>query len=210
MLGLLLFCAVVLYADTLVFGVEFSASNVYAREARAVLAEQGIKPFASYQSGNEDLICSKLLTLDGVDFCSVKKSGGRVVVEMRLGELQPKPFQKGDMQASHTGTLISITALKGSAQKKAGDRITANETLVGAWLETAEGERLATDVIAYARIACVYECALTAKDEKEAFAQAYMQAQMTDEDTVTSVDCQVQENGYFVRIDYVAVERMNF
>ena len=70
-LGAMLFCVGVLFADGLVFGVEFSASKTYAREAVQTLEEFGIKRFAKYKAGNEDLICSRLLALDGVEFSVV-------------------------------------------------------------------------------------------------------------------------------------------
>ena len=209
-IGACLFCIATLFADSFVFGVEFSASSVYQREAYAVLEEYGIKPFSRYQRGNEDLICSKLLSLDGVEFCSVKKSGMRVVVDMRLSPEQKNTVEKGDMQAKHTGTLLSITAVKGTAQKQVGDSVRTGETLVGAWIENAEGERQKTEVIARASIACAYECIVQTNDEQEAFAVAYMQSQITQEDRVTDVCMQPLANGYQVKIAYTAIESINF
>lgn len=209
-IGAPLFFAAGLYADGFVFGVEFSASKVYQREAYALLEEYGVKPFSRYQSGNEDLICSKLLSLEGVEFCSVKKSGLRVVVEMRLGDSLKSEVKKGDMQATHTGEILSITALKGTPLKQIGDTVRVGETIVGGWIETADGERKGTEVIARASIACAYECAVSANDEKEAFAVAYLQAEITQEDRITATQTVATEAGYAVRIEYVAIENMNF
>ncbi len=209
LLGALLFCGTLAYADGLVLGVEFSESAVYQREAYALLEEYGITPFSRYQVGNEDLICSKLLSLDGVEFCSVKKSGLRVVVEIRLGDAPRAPYQTGDMQATRTGVVLSITALKGTPQKKAGDSVQAGETLVGGWMENGEGERTETAVIARASIACTYERVVEANSEKEAFAVAYLDGRLEDGAEITDVFVEKRENGYAVRIAYTAIESMN-
>ncbi|MBQ7923963.1 MAG: sporulation protein YqfD [Clostridia bacterium] len=209
-LGVLLFCMAALYADGLVLGVEFSASSVYEREVYEALETYGVKPFSRYQSGNEDLICSKLLSLNGVEFCSVKKSGMRIVVEMRLGETPYGSFEKGDMRAKHTGVVIAITALKGTPLKKAGDSVNAGETLVGGFIETDDNKTKTVDVIARVGIACVYECVLETTDEKEAFSLAYLQAGITESDTVNSVVSTPTGNGYCVKIEYTAIESINF
>ena len=209
LLGAGLFAIATLYADSLVFGVDFSASSVYQREARAVLEEYGIKPFSVYERGKEDLICSKILSLNGVEFCSVKKSGLRVVVEMRLGDSPKTTYQTGDMYATREGKLLSITALKGTVVKRVGDSVLIGEPLVGAWTESADGIRRETEVIARASIACTYACEIQTADEKEAFAIAYMQAGLTQEDRIDGVETVAIANGYQVKIEYVAIESFN-
>lgn len=210
LLGAGIFCIATLYVDSYVFDVEFVGSSIYAREAYQILEQGGIKPFAPYSHKKTDWICSQMLALDGVEFCSVKKSGLRVVVEMRLGDSLKSEVKKGDMQATHTGEILSITALKGTPLKQIGDTVRVGETIVGGWIETADGERKGTEVIARASIACAYECAVSANDEKEAFAVAYLQAEITQEDRITATQTVATEAGYAVRIEYVAIENMNF
>ncbi len=209
-IGACLFCMASLFVDDFVFGVDFTASSVYARETYETLEEYGVKRFARYKKGREDLICSKLLALDGVEFCSVKKSGLRLKIEMRLGNAPSAVYQTGDMLAKHEGELLSITALKGTPQKRTGERVTVGETLVGAFVESEEGERKKTEVIARASIACVYECVVQSTDEKEAFAIAYMQAGLTQEDRLTDKKIVALDGGYSVTLAYTAIESINF
>ncbi|MBE5745269.1 MAG: hypothetical protein E7355_03930 [Clostridiales bacterium] len=208
-LGACVFCLSTMFFDGCIFGVEFTASSVYARETFALLDEYGIRPFSRYKAGNEEKICAKLLALDGVEFCSIKKSGTRLLVDMRLGETPKTTFTKGAMKARHTGNVLAITALKGSVEKNVGDSVNAGDTLVGDWIETADGERRRVDVMARVSIACSYECVVAATDEKEAFAVAYMQAAIGEEDVITYTQSVAIENGYFTRIEYTAIERMN-
>ncbi len=209
MLGALLFCVLSLFADSFVFGIDFVGSAVYAREARAALEEYGVTPFARYSHQNEDLICAKLLALDGVEFCSVQKKGLRVQVEMRLGELPAKGLVKGNMLARHEGTLLSLTALRGTALKRAGESVVLGEPLVGGWFATDGGTEVQVEAIARASIACVYEERVSAEDSESAFADAYLQLGLSANDRITEKSVTETGDGYLVHIAYVAIESFN-
>ena len=212
LLGALLFCASALYADSFVFGVEFIGGAGYEREALAILAEHKIKPFSRYQSGEEDLICAKLLALKDVEFCSVKKSGFRVVVEIRCSSFPVKTLQKGALKARQSGEIMAITALRGALLKQKGDKIEAGETLVGDYFETVSGERKKIEVIARARIACVYETELTASDEQVAFATCYLHLNLSQNDEIKSVEItksKTVEDLFHVKISYEIFQTLN-
>lgn len=209
-LGALLFCALTSYFDGLILGVEYTGTNVYAREAEQTLASYGIKPFAKYKSGNEDIVCAKLLALDGVEFCSVKKDGLRVKVEMRLSPFQKNTFQAGDMVSERNGTIIALTVLRGTAQKKTGDRVQAGETLVAGYFLTESGEYQKVKPIAIARIACVYENTLQAQTEEEAFASAYLEMGLDGEDKITKKEITPTSEGFCVKIEYESTLSHNF
>ena len=212
LLGLLLFGATTLFADRLVFGVEFVGSDVYAREAYSALEESGIKLFAPYRTGREDWICAKLLALDDVEFCSVKKSGNRVRVEMRLASVSENKTQSGAMQAEHTGKIVAMTVLRGTALKQIGEDIRAGETLVGDWFSTEAGEQVRVELIARVRIACTYEEDIQADSAESAFAAAYLALGLREGDVITerSVLESAGEKGLFhVKISYTVTESMN-
>ncbi|MBO5736620.1 MAG: sporulation protein YqfD, partial [Clostridia bacterium] len=130
LLGIMAFCILTLAADSFVFGIEFVGTDVYAREVAQALDENGIRFFAPYKKGKEDMITAKLLTLDYVDFCSVTKKGGKIRVEMRTSPFAAPLLSTGEMQAKHTGEILAITALRGTALKKAGESVFVGETLV--------------------------------------------------------------------------------
>ena len=127
LLGGLAFCIITLAADTFVFGIEFVGTDVYARETAQALDESGIRLFAPYKAGCEDIVTAKLLSLDYVEFCSVKKEGGRIRVEVRTSPFTTTVLSKESMVAKHTGEILSITVLRGSALKKAGDTVQQGE-----------------------------------------------------------------------------------
>lgn len=212
LLGALLFLIALPLADRFVFAVDFIGTDVYAREAYAALEEVGVQPFAPYKSGKEDLVCAKLLALDGVEFCSVKKRGLRVLVEIRTSAFANQNKQNGGMYAKHTGEIVSITVLRGTPLKKKGDQINAGELLVGDWFTTQDGGQVRVETIARARIACVYEQEIAAASAEEAFAQAYLELDLNDGCEITAWEVEKSEeteNLFHVKIDYAAIEKIN-
>lgn len=210
-LGAVVFCIGLPLADGFVFGVETVGADGYQREIYQALAENGVKNFALYPKGKEDLICAKLLALDGVEFCSVKKSGLWVRVEIRKSPFVKDTLTKGDMLACRTGVIESITVMKGRALKGVGEEVQAGEPLVGAWFSTEDGERVDTHAVARVRIACVYEARLDGEDEESAFAQAYLALELSEKDYTQEISVQAHtDGGYSVRIAYCVMQSINF
>lgn len=208
--GALLAFALVLFSDKYVFSVEFIGTDVYKREALIALEEEGITPFSPYKNGKEDIVCARMLALDGVEFCSVRKSGNRVFVEVRLSPFSTPFTDKGTMRAKHTGTLVSLTVLRGTPLAEIGKEVLAGEELVGNWFSTQEGEQVRVEPIARASIACVYEAQIEAEDEECAFASAYLDLDLSDFDEISKREITPKDGGYFVRIEYTAIEKINF
>ena len=209
LLGAILFCLISMYANGYVFAVDFVGSPVYAREARQLLEEKGITPFALYKKGNEDWICAQLLRLPDVEYASVRKRGMRVQVEMRLYNLPSKSLEKGDFVARHSGKILSITALRGTANKKAGDTVRVGEPLVFAYYLDKDGGQVCVEPIARASIACTYEAEISAESEEEAFATAYLQLELGQDSELTKKSIQKMENVFLVRLEYTTVEKIN-
>lgn len=209
-IGALLFCACTAYFGEYTFGVEFSGSDAYAREAYIAMDECGIYTWKRYESKNADLFCAKMTALDGVEFCSIKKVGLKLRVEVRIGSVKTDYAKKGRMQAKHTGKLLELTVLRGCALKKIGDEVTVGESLVGDWFLTEDGGQVRVELIARARIACTYARVVVAEDEQTAFAEAYLDAEIGAEDEILQRSIEKRENGYFVTLVYTAIESMNF
>lgn len=210
LLGGLAFVALTLFANSFVFGVDVVGASAYKREAMLALEEGGVKLFSPYKGGKEDEICAQILALDDVEFCSVKKQGMRVRVEIRTAKFNRPSFTEGKMQAKHTGEIVALTVLRGTALKKVGEKITAGETLVEEYFQAEEGGQVRVEVIARVQLACTYEEEIAAESEEEAFAQAYLAVGLTEKDELIQKEVEKRENGYFVRLSYTAIETKNF
>ncbi|MBE5740190.1 MAG: hypothetical protein E7349_04970 [Clostridiales bacterium] len=209
LLGGLLFAAAIVASDSLIFGIQFVNSSVYERETLMALEESGIKPFAPYNDKDLDVACSKILSLDGVEYCSVRKTGFWAQVELRFSPFTLNRFEKDSMKAKHTGTLLSLTALKGTPVKKIGDEIQVNDVLVENYFSLESGGQVCVEPIARASIACCYEAVLEANSEEEAFAMAYLELGLSDLDTITAKEITGADCLYTVKIGYIVIERIN-
>lgn len=208
--GILLFCVITAFSADYAFGVEFTGSDVYAREAYMAMDECGIFLGKRYNEKNADLFCAKMLALDGVEFCSIKKTGLKLCVDVRMSPIKTEYCKSGAMQAKHTGKLTALTVLRGTALKKIGDEVTAGDTLVGDWFSTEDGGQVRVELIARARIACTYEENILSDDEETAFAKAYMNAGIEDIAAVKEKRIEKTDGGYLVTLFYEVVESMNF
>ena len=209
LLGIPIFCLIALYADGLTFGVNIVGSRVYEREIRATLDEAGIRLFTRYTSGVEDQVCAKLLALENVEFCSVKKSGLWVRVEMRLSSFPKRKMQTGNMRSDFTGDIVALTVLRGSPLKKIGDKITEGELLVEDSFSTEGGGQVRVEIIARVQIMCVYEALVCAESAQEAFAKAYLTIGVDGVELEEKSVEQKENNTYAVRLKYKATQTMN-
>ena len=213
-IGLLLggmFClAAVLACDACVFGVEFTNSSVYAREVRIALSESGITPFAPYRDKNIDVVCSKILALDGVEYCSVKKAGCWLQVELRFSPFTIGVLERESMTAKHTGTLLSLTVLKGTPTKKIGDTVREGDVLVESYFSLEDGGQVRVEPIARASIACNFTGFFQTESEEEAFAAAYLQLGLSDKDKITDCEILGEKGLYTVCVEYIVIETINF
>ena len=209
LLGGLLALSTVLATQPLVLAVEFVGTNVYARETYQALDEVGIGLFTFYKQGEEDRVCAKLLAIEDVEFCSVKKIGHRIVVETRLSPFPNSYKTKGDFRAKHAGEIVSMTVLRGSPLKQVGETVHEGETLVGDWFSTESGGQVRVEIIARVCIACTYEADVEADDEESAFAKAYLALGLTDQDTIKENSVQRIDGLYRVKILYHTVETVN-
>ncbi len=208
LLGILLFMAITLYADRFVFKVEYVGTDVYARETRIFLERAGIKPFFPYASGKEDWVCSQILALDGVEYCSIKKSGSRLIVETRLSPFASEYAQTGKMQANYTGELLALTVLRGTPLVKVGDRVELGQAIVDDCFSLEDGGQVRVEIIARARFSCVWECDVNAKTAEEAFAIAYLEIGTNVE--ITEKKIEESSGAFHVRLVYTATQSMNF
>ena len=210
LLGGLLGLSVVLASQPLVLAVDFVGTSVYARETYQALDEAGVRLFAPYKQGQVDSVCAKLLAIEDVEFCSVKKVGHRIVVETRLSPFPKTNVQTGVMRAKRAGEIVSMTVLRGTPLTKIGDTVREGDSLVGDWFSTESGGQVRVEIIARVCIACTYAIDVEADDEETAFAMAYLAQGFTEQDSIQQHSVEKADGLYRVKMLYHTIETMNF
>ena len=196
-------------SQSLVLSVDFIGGECYKRDVLQALSEVGIRQFSPYKKGQEDMVCAKLLALDGVEYCALKKTGNRLAVEIRLSPFPTMQTDEGKMLAKHDGNVLSMTVLRGTPLKKAGESVRIGETLVGDYFTTEDGGQVRVEIIARVCIACMCVIDVEAEDEETAFAKAYLALGLTDLDTLQ--ETKIENNGktYRIQMIYQAIETIN-
>ena len=92
-MGLFVGCGIFLlataFSDKLVLRTELVGETGYRAQVEQILQSHGVKSYAVYPVDKTDRITADVLRLDGVSFCSVKKVGSTLVVEVRCSPFAP-------------------------------------------------------------------------------------------------------------------------
>ena len=197
------------YFDGFVFSVELTASTIYEREAKIALESVGIKPFSLFRANQTDLACAQILALDSVEFCSVKKNGFFVEVEIHCSPFESLRLQTGALITPRSGKLLELTVLKGTPKKEIGEEVRAGEMLVADVLSNEEGGQVRVEAVARAQIGCVYEANFDVETAEEAFALAYLELRLSDKDTVVNRVVEQRDNLFHVKVEYIILLAIN-
>ena len=206
LLGICAFLAFSLASTKLIFKVEFLGSTIYEREVLSILKESGVRAFGFYEKGREEEFLPKILSLDGVEFCSVQKKGNTLRVEIRQTPLPQLKREQGDLIAPKNCVLQSAVALSGTTLKKSGDEIKEGESIVGGFFINADQSKTQIEVVAKAKLLCVEQFLL--EDEQNATAQAVLFVESLGGE-ICSIDVEEIENGVIATIKYTLVIKKN-
>ena len=216
LIGGILFLTATCLSNRFIFRIEIVGAEGLETEIRQVLCENGIEENAYYVAKDNASISAKILCLDGVAFCSVKKLGTALRVEVQRAPFQKPTKKDGDMFCMGDGKLISLTVLSGTPLKKMGDDVRTGEKLVGAYLTYVDGEvekTIPTHVVARAVVSCVYEREIAADSPDCALAKARFDvfgSSVAGTELITKKDVVKTEKGFFVTLEYTAYWNMNF
>ena len=206
-LGGLLFLCGTLYADGLVLSVEIVGETAYEGEILDFLEEGGVKRFAPYRQEKEDLITSRILALPSVSFCSLRKSGTRLIVEVVQSSFSQQRTRVTQLISPVTGVIEELTVLSGVALVRIGDGVKSGEAIVTP-METQANDGFA---VARACISCVYERTFACVTEAEAKARCYLEIGL-DEAHVALQTLTVETDGenVIVRANYRRIVCVNY
>lgn len=201
-IGAALFILLAALSDLFVLRIDVVGTGAYYRDrVLSVLRENGVRPGGLYRAEKVSAIAAEVLSFDGVSFCSLKKEGSVLTVEVQVDRSLP-PAAAGGLYAPADGTVYSLTVLRGEAHAEEGDEVARGSLLVGA----AEGQSV---VMASARLLCRYESLSSASTAEEAVAEGVLAALSAGEAEIVSQNAEPQADGYLVEIEYLLTVAVN-
>ncbi len=195
--GALLAIAIAAAGDAFVLRVRVGGSaSRYAARAEAILAEEGLQPFALYSQAAAERAEAALLGLPGVAFASVGKEGCVLTVTLEEGASLPPPAAGADLVAPRAGVVESLTVLRGTPLAAEGEEVAAGQTLAGGFFLTEAGERRQTPAVARASLLCTYTEEFAGAADGESFRiRCIAAARLRAGGELVSSQCSVREEG---------------
>ena len=132
------------------------------------------------------------------------------MVEIRTSPFAKEGVQSGKLYANHSGKIVSMAVLRGTALVKIGDFVNTGDPLVGDWFSTEDGGQVRVEIISRVCMSCVYECEIASTTAEEAFATAYLAIGVTDSVQITQREITATERGFLVKLSYDVVQSINF
>ncbi len=183
-IGALLFVLIAAFFDDFIFSVDYYGSgSVYSREVDAYLNSRGVKPFTRFSEADlAELSDGILAATDKISFAECVKVGNRLKINLILS---PNPVKTlgGDKEALVSGVdgeIEYIKVYRGTALKKAGDKVAVGEAMVGGFAVIKETE-VKTGVIATVSVKAEYDYNyLSEKDGDEVAAEIFARAAFGD------------------------------
>ena len=148
--------------------------NYYQREILSLLSANGVGVGRTYSANIAPTLTAQILALDNVSFCSLKKTGSTLRVEVQTSP-SASLAQAGALLSPADGRVYSLTVVKGTPNVQEGDEVVKDQLLVGT--ADTEGQEI---VMASVQILCRYAERVAPQQAQAALAQALLAVQATE------------------------------
>lgn len=145
--------------DAFVFKVDvYGASGEKLAKIYKIAEDFGYRNGTATLSGNESQIKKNILkTFQDVDFCTVKKSGNRLIINVFFGKSADKNLTvKKSVCASKSGKILSLKTYSGTPLKNAGEYCYQNEKLVDGFYLDESGKIIEIGCLAEYTLECCF------------------------------------------------------
>lgn len=153
LIGAAVFTAACILANSLVLQIKIVGNGSYlSTQVLAAAEECGAKSGTLCTRLDKPLLTSRILALPNVTFCSVQRKGSFLVIEVITDEQHSYLTDKNALKADCDGEIHRIVVLSGTAEKAVGDKVSAGDTLIGAYRVTESGESQTALAVGFAEI----------------------------------------------------------
>ena len=148
-----LFCAVALLSPCVVFKIKVVGNGSYLSEQVVALAKDcGAREWSVCRNLDAPLLQAKIMALPDVNFCSVKREGAYLLIDVHTDEEHASTLDYKPLKAGASGEVYKIVAICGTPERAVGDKVAAGDTLIGAYEAAEDGERRECLAVGFAEI----------------------------------------------------------
>ena len=151
--GALLFTAACVLSNAIVLKVKVVGNGSYlSPRVLAAASDCGVKIGTPCFNLDKPLLTSRILSMPEVTFCSVQRKGSYLVIEVQTDEEHAPQTKAQSLASNCEGEVRRIVVISGTAEVGEGQKVTAGETLIGAYRVTESGERQDALAVGYVEI----------------------------------------------------------
>lgn len=180
-----LFVAAAVGSGNAVLKIKVIGNGEYLSPQIISIAEScGAREWSFCRNLDTPLMQSKIMALPDVNFCSVRRDGAYLLIDVRTEEEHTSKADNKPLKATVDGEVYRIVAICGTPEAVEGQRVSAGDVLIGAYELSAEGEPTSCLAVGFAEIKATAEMSLFYTEESEENAQTALKAAALYSDTV--------------------------
>ncbi len=132
LLGCVLFFVCSFFANRTILKINvYGTGSYYQSEVVSILSSHGLKVFSFYDSQIVKEVQNEILVLPCVNFCSIKKNGSILNVELNTSSPEITRSKVGEnLYSTHDGVVRSIITVSGMPSVKVGDEVINGQLLI--------------------------------------------------------------------------------
>lgn len=176
-IGAAAFVACAVLSNLMVLKIKVTGSGSYLSPYVLTIAKEcGAEEWGFCPSLDKPVLTARVLALKGVNFCSVQRRGAYLIIDVAAEEEGSASLSYKNLTAPRSGEIYRLVTVCGTAEKVAGDKVEAGETLIGAYVTAVDGERKEALAVGFAEIMVDGELSLFFENEGEESATAALSA----------------------------------
>lgn len=122
------------------------------------------------------LMQSEIMALPDVNFCSVRRDGAYLLIDVRTEEEHTSTADNKPLKSPIAGEVYRIVAICGTPEAAEGQSVEAGSVLIGAYELSAEGEQIPGLAVGFAEIKAQARMSLVYSEESEENTQSALKA----------------------------------
>lgn len=185
-IGAVLFTVAAISSGNMVMRIKVVGSGSYLKERIVAVANEcGAREWSFCRGLDAPMLQSRVMALPSVSFCSVQREGAYLIIDVRTEEEHSAKLDYKPLQTDVGGEVYRIVAICGTAERAAGDKVSAGDVLIGAYELNADGEATECAAVGFAEISAHASISLFYSEENEENTQAALKAAALYSDRIT-------------------------
>lgn len=209
--GCVLFVAAAVASGNAVLKIKVIGNGDYLSPQIISIANScGAREWSFCRNLDAPLMQSKIMALPDVNFCSVRRDGAYLLIDVRTEEEHTQKADDKPLKSPVEGEVYRIVAICGTAEVKEGQSVSSGGVLIGAYELSADGGRIPCLAVGFAEIKAKARVSQIFPEESEENAQAALKSAALYSDTVLERSYKVSpcEGGVMYEVSFTYLKRV--